>query len=359
MPFPKTIPADQPIEPDGLIVVIIGPPDAGKSLTAQTARNPYTWAFDSGLYRAGFKKDAVQASGMTWAETNLETLTKEEWDEAGYQTVVLDTGGGCILKYRDHLVRTQPIMKKGGSLIPKAYGIIGEKWAELLYRFKYEWKTDLVIVDHIRETMVDEQVVERIAMLGQMTIAEVYKEADLIGRQRRIEENLPNGGVSVRRTITFSGNDRAFRKDPAQFGEMEIPDLRQIENRGWLGGLMDRLREDVVERQRESTSTDKMIEDIYALTEAQAEPNEDIAAAATEATNAFRAAKTPSSIVRPMIDRMRDSGYTYDQTTKMFLVAAPAVAEEPAVEEPPAVEEAPVAEEPPTIEEQPALEDAS
>ena len=334
MPFPKTIPAEEPIEPDGLIVAIIGPPDAGKSLTAQTAHDAYTWAFDSGLYRTGYKQESTKAYGMTWAESELNTLTKEEWEERNLRTLVIDTGGGALRKLRAHLISKNPNLIAGGSFIPKGYGILGEEWANLLWKFKYDWKTDLVLVDHIREVTVKEEIIERIDMLGQMTVAEVYKEADLIGRQRRIEEKQPNGTITVRHTISFSGNDRAFRKDPVQFGEMEIPDLRQPENRRWLGNLMDALRVGIVERQRETNTAGNLIKDIYTLVDAQPEPNVDIAAAATEALAGLIAAKATQGTVMPMIERLREAGYAYDAKARTFAVAdAPAAEEQPVLEE--------------------------
>lgn len=323
MPLPKIIRADEPIEPTGLIVAIIGPPDAGKSLTAQTAKNPFTYAFDSGLYRAGYKQDAVPAHEMRWEDTMIDQTTLEEINEAGYATIVLDTGGGCVRKMIDFQARRDPKLMSGGSFAPRGYGYVSKQWSDLLYRFKYVWQKDLVIVDHIEEMTTQEgEAIERIKMPGRATVNEVYQEADLIGRQRRITEKGPGGVEVTRRVLTFSGNDRAYRKDPTQFGEIEIPDLRLPENHNWLGNLMVKLRLGIIERQQ-ATNPDragKMIEEIGMLIDGQPEPNVDIAAAATEALDNLLKLKASRKQVTPLLERMEAAGYAYLKEDKAFAI---------------------------------------
>ena len=339
MPFPNLVRPDEPIVPAGLLIVILGPPDCGKSLTAQTCwprpttedPNPeiVTYASDSGIYRAAMHRNVQKVYMQRWEESQIDQTTIEEFREENFRRVVLDTGGAILSNMQEFLGRRNPKLVAGGSFTPKGYGELAKKWAAFLYRFKYSWQMDTVMTGHIREVPVKEEIHERIDMPGQATINESYKEADLIGRIHRITKTGADGQEIVTRRISFSGNDQAFRKDPLNFGMMDVPNLADPDNYHWLSDVIDDLRSGILERQGQQVEGDQIVSDLYQLVDAQTAPNEDIATVASDAISQLIGIRATNKQVAPLLNKMSISGYAYDPKTRTFSVSDAAPVAEP------------------------------
>ncbi len=201
--------SDQPLPPQPLTVVLYGQPGVGKTSLAYTASNPLLLDFERGSHRAIGRGDSVQIE--KWSD--LADLRQS--DLRPYSTIIVDTGGRCLDVITADLIEHDKRMSaRSGQLTLQGYGALKARFVQWVNQLRSSGK-DLVIVAHAEEQRVDGDVQLRVDMVGGSK-GEIVKLADVLGY------------VCIRRglrVIDFAPGDIQIGKDPADLGEVEIPNL--------------------------------------------------------------------------------------------------------------------------------------
>lgn len=230
--------ASDPITVDRLNLVIYAQPGAGKTSLAFTAEAPLLLDFDMGAHRAVHRKDTVRVE--RWGD--IADMTAD--DLQPFKTIILDTAGRALDALTPDIISANPKHGRGGALTLQGFGELKNRFGAFLRQLNGYGK-DVVLIAHMDEKLVGDNVIERIDMQGGSK-GEVYKAADAMGRI--VIENR-------QRFLRFSPTDAAFGKNPGQLEPLEIPHFDKPAFATFLGEVISRTKERMnalTESQREA-----------------------------------------------------------------------------------------------------------
>lgn len=204
----RIIEATEEIPVTQLCCLIYGQPGSRKTSLAQTAEDPFTFAFDPGIYRAFGRKQCGAFS--TWSDVVA-------FSPPG-KTVVVDTVGMCLEKLSSALIHENP--KNGnrlGGLSLPGYGCLKTQFAAWVSKIR-EAGRDLIFIAHekIEGNGDDRYAYPDITGGSYNTLMNV---CDLVGYLHF------DGG---KRVLDFSPTDRWMAKSPpCSWPRLELPDFGQ------------------------------------------------------------------------------------------------------------------------------------
>ena len=231
----KIIPASEPISIETIVLTIYGAPGVGKTSLASSAGRSLLLDCDNGSYRSSFRRDVVSAT--SWADI----AGIEASDVKGYDTLIIDTAGRALDLLSVDIIRTNPKMGSGGSLNLKGWGELKTRFIAFLNLLR-SFGLDVVLVAHADEKQQGDDLIERIDMQGSSK-NEVYKSSDAMARL---------SAKTGKRLLAFSPTETAFGKDPADLGQIEVPDLNAEPE--FLGMLISRIKADLNELSEEQAA---------------------------------------------------------------------------------------------------------
>ncbi len=146
-------------------VLIYGPPGTGKTTLAASAPKPILFDLDKGIQRV-----KAQHRPAVALDDNYEELLKDIESEelAGFDTIILDTGGALVSMLQDYVMRKDPVNKtKSGSISQKGFGAVKAEFIRLTNMLKTRFNKNIVYVFHtVEEKDKDGNPIQRLMCEG-------------------------------------------------------------------------------------------------------------------------------------------------------------------------------------------------
>jgi hypothetical protein len=220
--------ASDPMTVDAICLTIYSQPGLGKTSLAYTASRPLLLDFDNGAYRAVDRKDVVQVHD--WRD--VAGIRAD--DLANYDTIIIDTIGKALDCLTQDILRGNSKLGFGGALNQQGWGQLGVRFGAFI-RLLRGFGKDVILVSHMDEQKDGDGIKERLKIPGGSKDL-VLTDSDAIARISIVNKE---------RHLIFSPTETSFGKDPAQLGDMPIPDasapayadcLAQV-----IGGIKEKL----------------------------------------------------------------------------------------------------------------------
>lgn len=221
----KITKANEVMEVRNITTTIYSQPGLGKTSLAFTAKNPLLFDFDEGAYRAVDRGDVVEVS--EWGD--VSAIRPEDLKD--YDTIVLDTVGKALEFLAADIIREKPKLGYAGALNQQGWGQLGVRFRAFLASLKRHNK-DIILIAHMDEKHDGDEIKERLKIQGGSKDL-VLTDSDMIGR------------ISVhnkQRLLIFSPTETSFGKDPAGFGDVELPDACTPEFKSFLADVIVRAK---------------------------------------------------------------------------------------------------------------------
>lgn len=221
----KITTAAEPMKVDAICMTIYSQPGLGKTSLAYTASRPLLLDFDRGAYRAVDRKDAVQVA--EWADVAGIRAT----DLEGYDTIIIDTVGKALDSLTQDILRQNSRLGFGGALNQQGWGQLGVRFGAFLRLLKGFGK-DVILVAHMDEQKDGDAIKERLKISGGSKDL-VLTDSDAIARISIVNKE---------RFLIFSPTETSFGKDPAQIGDMPIPNASAPEYADCLAQVIEGIK---------------------------------------------------------------------------------------------------------------------
>ncbi len=220
----KIVKGTDPIEITHICLLIYGQAGVGKTSVGFTADTPVNLAFDAGVYRSEYRKDAIRIG--TWED--ILDLTAD--DLAPYQTVVVDTVGRLLDELSLYLIRQNPKLGRGtGALTLQGYGELKANYAGWL-KTLLGYGKDVLLVAHDREDKDNDTLIVRPDIQGG-SYGEVFKRADGIAYMYR----------GAKQTILdFNPTDKWVGKNCGGLEPLAVPHFSAVPD--YLAGLIRQIK---------------------------------------------------------------------------------------------------------------------
>lgn len=221
----KVTTAAEVIRVETLCMTLYAQPGLGKTTLSFTASRPLLLDFDKGAYRASNRQDVVQVE--KWSD--VAGITAEDVED--YDTIILDTVGKALEFLTQDILSGSPKLGYGGALNQQGWGQLGVRFRAFLSKIQKMGK-DVILISHMDEKSDGDQIKERLKIPGGSKDL-VLTDSDVIGRI--VIHNR-------QRRLVFSPTETAFGKDPAQLGDMEIPNDQAAEFSTFLGDTLEQVK---------------------------------------------------------------------------------------------------------------------
>lgn len=211
---------------ENICMSIYSQPGLGKTSLAFTASRPLLMDFDKGMHRAPNRKDAVQA--VAWhdvAGINADDLSD-------YDTIIIDTVGKALDALAQDIIRNNSKLGYGGVLNQQGWGQLSRRFSAFVSMLRGFGK-DVVLVSHMDEQKDGDGIKERLKIQGGSKDF-ILTDSDTIGRITIVDQQ---------RHLVFSPTETSFGKDPAQIGDMGIPDIATDEFSTCLADIIANIKE--------------------------------------------------------------------------------------------------------------------
>lgn len=296
--------SDEVIEVKNLCFTIYSQPALGKTSLAFTASKPLLLDFDKGCYRAVERKDVVQVE--KWSDVAGITAA----DVEDYDTIIIDTVGKALDSLAQDIIRSNSKLSNGGALSQQGWGQLGVRFSAYLKMLRGFGK-DVVLIAHMDEQKDGDAIKERLKISGG-TKDLVLTDSDVIARIAIVNKS---------RHLMFSPTDTSFGKDPANIGEMPLPDASSDAYGDCLAVIIARIKAGLNALSEEQVA--RQAEEAQRRAEAEAEHQAEVEWFAeslpkitdAEGINAIlgRAKQAGGTIPKAVADRAKELELTFDR----------------------------------------------
>lgn len=147
------------------MVILYGPPSAGKTTLAQSAPDVLTVDCDGGMgrVRADHRRDFITADSYAEILDDLQSPQARD-----YKTVAIDTGGAFISLLQAWAIKKDPkrYAKGDGTISLQGFGIVKSEFQRFVDLLRVTMKKNAVFVFHSVEEKKGEQTVQRLLCDG-------------------------------------------------------------------------------------------------------------------------------------------------------------------------------------------------
>jgi hypothetical protein len=237
--------AYETIEVKRIVTTIYGNPGQGKTSLAFTADTPLLIDFDGGAHRAIGRTDCVMVE--RWADAS----SISEADLKPFKTVVIDTVGKALEILAMSIIEDNPKMGRNGAPTLQGYGAVKAQFGAWIKSICL-LGIDVVMIAHCTEKQQGDDIIERIDAMGgsKDTISQL---SDMMGR------------VTIRgnkRLLLFSPTETSFGKNPAQFGQLEVPDFLNVDTpKNYFGGVIQDTKDHLNKMSAESLEVQAIVDE--------------------------------------------------------------------------------------------------
>ncbi len=214
-------------------MILYGSPGVGKSTLALSAPAPVLIDFDKGIsrVRAEHRKDTIVC------RTHEEVLADVNSPEmAGYETVIIDTGGSFISYLQDWAIRSNPAQnrQKNGALSQKGFGAVKQEFIRFTNYLRDTLNKNVIYIFHSEEQKDrDGNPTQRLMCEGSARNI-VWQPCDFGGYVQMIGEN---------RVVSFTPTDEFFAKGCHGIsGKRALPNLNPGDRNDFITRLFDEAR---------------------------------------------------------------------------------------------------------------------
>lgn len=322
------IESTDPIEIKTLSVLLYGQPGARKSSILQTAAQPFTFAFDKGIYRAHGRKDCaffdawgdvVRLCGdasLHRSGSHFQTEDQPEPDRyrllvskvASAKTLGIDTLGVCLDKMAEGIIFSNPKMgSRSGGLTIQGYGQLKTTFSNWCGLMRLGGQ-DLVFICHEdSERRADETYYKPSIVGGSYNT--IMNVADLVGYM-----HFENG----KRVLDFTPSDRWMAKSPpCGWPSLILPEFTTQPN--WLAERIAEAKASMGKISQQSATVATVVDEWRVWMHGDA-------ATLDEVNLRFRTTlpKVPeaskAAIWKIILDRMIETGHKYIPEKKFFVL---------------------------------------
>ena len=310
------------------MIILYGPPSAGKTTLAQSAPGTLTVDCDHGMgrVRADHRRDFITADSYEDIRRDLESP-----ELADYKTVAIDTGGAFISLLQAWAVKKNPRLyaKSDGSISLQGFGVVKSEFQRFVDFLRVTLKKNVVFIFHSVEEKKGEQTVQRLLCDGAARNL-VWLPADFGGYMYFDGQ---------RRRISFTPCDEHFAKRTYGIAPAyDLPDLAPGTPNDFLTRLFAEARANIqrdaeafaAAKRKYAEAVERGREIVSAVTDAES------AKAAADAIQSLDHAMTSLPEVRALFAaRLKEVGVKYDPIRQTYVPIAPppvavAAAENPA-----------------------------
>lgn len=217
--------AAEPVTVDAICMTVYSQPGLGKTSLCYTASRPLLLDFDNGAYRAVQRKDVVQVKD--WRD--VAGIRAD--DLANYDTIIIDTVGKALDCLTQDILRGNSRLGFGGALNQQGWGQLGVRFGAFL-RLLRGFGKDVILVAHMDEQKDGDGIKERLKIPGGSKDL-VLTDSDAIARISIVNRE---------RYLIFSPTETSFGKDPAQIGDMAVPDAASPAYADCLAQVIDLIK---------------------------------------------------------------------------------------------------------------------
>lgn len=281
-----------------VILVVYGTPGAGKTSFACTSENPLLIDTDRGYDRACDRVDTITAS--KWEDIfNAENL--QAFGE--YKTIIIDTAKACLDDFLAAFVIDKNYKLATNSL--KRFGEMADQFKNFVNVLR-GMNVDIVFVCHDKETADGDIIRHAPDCTGQSKdlLVRIADEVGYICKQ--------NG----KRVITFEPTDTRVGKNVAGLETMPIPDFGTAEYSDFCAGIIRRVKDSIqakgaaqIEALKHLDSAKKLLAECDSVEKAN-----ELMVVSNELAKAHQKA-----FKLQMIAELKEKGFDFDTTQKMFV----------------------------------------
>lgn len=297
----------QPLNVENIITFIYGDPGIWKTSLAFTAKNPILFDFDKGAQRASNRRDSVQIND--WSEVK----NFNESELAGYDTIIIDTGGRCTDEIERWLkAQGGKNTKYDGELSIQGYGKLKNEFIGWLKKLR-GMRKDIVLLAHAAEDKKGDETVMRPEM-PKSSRAEAYKVADIMGYM-----TVQNDGKKTVHSLNFNYNTTYLSKDSGRIGNVVVMPMQDAPNQ--LANIIQATKDHINSLSAEAAKAQKELDDL----------RNDLLDA--ETTSDLDELKADLKIEHPLylemaksiMSRSKALGFIYDKPSNSFVEPEPVV----------------------------------
>jgi len=279
-----------------------GPPGICKTSLAYSMRDPLLLDFDRGAHRAANRRDTLPID--VWSDVtalNANVL-------APYGSIIVDTVGRCLDVITADIAEVEPKKAPGGQLSQQGWGTLKNRFRTWMAQLRAQGK-DVLLVAHEKEDKDGDTRIVRPDIVGG-SYGEVLKVADFVGYIYMVGKN---------RVIDFNPTDRWIGKNPGGWLPLKVPPVDSAQT--FMADLFDRGREALGKISEASAVISVEVEEWRQEIDTIETPEE-----CTRMVGLIT--KDLQPIVQPQIkkllwDRAKSLGFTFNTTTKVFVVKPP------------------------------------
>lgn len=215
-----------PVDVQGIVMVLYGDYGIGKTSLAFTAEGPFLEDYDEGVRRCVKKKRYLKIA--KW-EDAVDFHKSQDFENLGIKTLIIDTAGTMLDNYiAQYVIKADTKnARNGGEISLQGYGAMKSVFNQFVNMVKSKG-IDLIFVCHTEAQKEGDNIKFIPKMTGGSSDI-MMRISDMVGYY----ESRNN-----KRTLNFNPTDRNVGKNTAEFDLIQVPHYDAPEFENFLAGLI-------------------------------------------------------------------------------------------------------------------------